>query len=573
MSQSSRTSLRVNTVLTTVLAIFVVVFALAAAAAIVTALKNQRVIADLGRGNIHRASELNAATSQIFQARALLTEAKTSMEGGLIQARDDALDRVDTLMTAAAASIEQLSQNVDDDLEGATHQRAVLDAYTALTAEGMRPLAAALKGWNGIVVNQITDKLMTPLSASFVDHVDNYQRHMRERGERSVAHADRVLTLAIGAAAGLCAFMCMLAIVSRLVFGRIVLRPLHIARHHFDRMANNDLTATINVRGDNEIGVLFSAMQRMQTNLSTAVRKVRSGAVRISDDVHGLVIAGVDNSARTTRQAAALEETAANMIALSTAVADTAHHAQDAARGASGAMVLAREAGGAAEQAALRMHEMAQEIGRIVTIVEVVQRIAFQTNILALNASVEAARAGVAGRGFAVVATEVRNLALHSAQAAKEIKVLIEATTVCAEHSVHEASAAGRISREVVAAIEHVTVAINDISTSTSDQASGIASINEAITEIDRATQESAVLAEHAAMAAQMLAAQARELSEATAAFVISDSHETSTDDDQRQSSRTLIALEQRDHSSESAPTRERPRPRPLRSLSPAGYD
>jgi len=514
-------SLRVNTVLTAVLTFFVAAFALAAAGAVGLSLENQRWIAELGRGNIERASDLSDATSRVFQARALLTEAKTNMEGGLIEARDAALKRVTIMLGGAASKIERLRANADEDAQGKPRYDAVIAAYDAFAGQGLTPLAAALQGWNGIEANRLSDAVIPNLSADFVARVDEYQQYMRERGERSVARAADVLQTAIWAALAAFGVVCVLAIASRLVFGRVVLRPLTGAGHHFDRMADGDLTAPIEQRGNNEIGVLFGAMRRMQGGLSQAVRSVRLGVDGMHAGVRDIAEGGADMSTRTARQAAAVQETAASMATLGTTVQHTAEQAQGAAAGAQAATQLAREAGSAVERAEQRMHDMAGEAGRIGAIVSVVESIAFQTNILALNAAVEAARAGQEGRGFAVVAGEVRTLAQRSALAAKEIKALIDAATACADAGVKEAADAGRTVRQVVTAIDSVRQAVADISMFANEQADRIVQVNAAVMEIDRGTQENAAMVEQTAAAAHQLAEQAENLRAAMAAFVV----------------------------------------------------
>ena len=448
MPHSLRTPWRVNTVLTAIVALFVVVFAAFAAAAVSTALENQRIIGELGRGNIDRSSDLNAATSEIFQARALLTEAKTNMEGGMIEQRDAALVRVDAKLKAAETHIARFRANPDTDTNGAAHYAEVLKAYEGFVKTGLQPLAAALKGWNGIEANRVSDQVLPKLADSFVNSTDLYQQAQRERGEQSVARADDLLNASVWVAWGVFAFFCVLAIGMRLVVGRVVLNPLKTAGTQFDRMADGNLADTIAPRGRNEIGVLFAAMRRMQQGLSRTVLSIRSNVEQMNAGVSEIAAAGNDMSDRTAQQAAALQETTANMSALDSTVQRSAVRAQEAERGARAATELARAAGDAVGRAESRMTEMSREADRISAIVNVVESIAFQTNILALNAAVEAARAGQEGRGFAVVAGEVRNLAQRSAEAAKEIKSLIDDTNACAAAGVQETADAARITRE-----------------------------------------------------------------------------------------------------------------------------
>jgi methyl-accepting chemotaxis protein len=156
---------------------------------------------------------------------------------------------------------------------------------------------------------------------------------------------------------------------------------------------------------------------------------------------------------------------------------------------------------------------------RIADIIGVIDGIAFQTNILALNAAVEAARAGEQGRGFAVVASEVRSLAQRSADAAREIKVLIHASVERVEQGSALVDRAGATMTEVVGAIRRVTDLMGEISVASKEQSAGVAQVGDAVTRMDRTTQENAALVEQSAAAAQSMRQQAQQLVTSVAVF------------------------------------------------------
>jgi methyl-accepting chemotaxis protein len=162
---------------------------------------------------------------------------------------------------------------------------------------------------------------------------------------------------------------------------------------------------------------------------------------------------------------------------------------------------------------------------RIADIIGVIDGIAFQTNILALNAAVEAARAGEQGRGFAVVASEVRTLAGRSADAAKEIKMLINASVERVEQGTTLVDQAGITMNEVVASIKRVTDLMGQISSASNEQAAGVSQVGEAVVQMDQVTQQNAALVEEMAAAASSLKSQAQELVQVVAIFKLGTGH------------------------------------------------
>ncbi len=516
-----RKNIRVTTALSAILALFVVLFALAAAGAITVLRENRADIEALGRGSIERAGDLADMTSRLFQARAALTDAKTAMEGGLEEARNESLAHAEALFKQAAASLERLRANPDASAAGAPLFDGVLAAYAAFADKTLAPMHAAIKGWNGIEVNRLVDKVLPASGGAYVKQADAYQTYARDQGQAAVASASFTLERVIAVAAGVLALVLILAVLIRLAFRRSILRPLNEAGAHFDRIADGDLTGAIAMRGDNEIGVLYSAMRRMQTGLSAAVASVRQGVEEIHAGSGEIAAGGADMSDRTARQAGSLQEASANMMQLAHTVQLTAGNADLASRQALGATQLAQRGGAAVDEVVQSMQGIAESARRIGEIVGVVDSIAFQTNILALNAAVEAARAGEQGKGFAVVAGEVRSLAQRSAQAAREIKGLIEDSAARVETGVRQVSLAGDTMRDMVQSVDRVTQIVAEISSATAEQAAGIASVNHAVADIERSTQENAAMVEQTAAAAAALEAQAQGLRRAVAVFQI----------------------------------------------------
>lgn len=287
-------------------------------------------------------------------------------------------------------------------------------------------------------------------------------------------------------------------------------------------MSQGDLTAHIQPRGTDEVALLLRAMDAMQNTLSTLVNAVRLGSESVATASSEIAQGNHDLSARTESQASALEETAASMEQLSATVKQNADSARQANQLAVNASSVAVQGGEVVGQVVETMKEINTSSRKIVDIIGVIDGIAFQTNILALNAAVEAARAGEQGRGFAVVASEVRSLAGRSAEAAKEIKQLINASVERVEHGTALVDQAGVTMTDVVSAIRRVTDLMGEISAASTEQSLGVSQVGEAVTQMDQVTQQNAALVEEMAAAASSLRSQAQDLVQHVALFKLS---------------------------------------------------
>ena len=301
----------------------------------------------------------------------------------------------------------------------------------------------------------------------------------------------------------------------------VVILPLQRAGARIAQIASGNLTMADEPVGRSEIGQLNGNLQKMQHALVQTVGTVRQGAEEIYRGTSEISVGNTDLSSRTEQQAAAIEQTAASMEQLAATVkqnAENAHHASKLAEDASG---KASRGGQLVSGVVSTMGSISTSSKKISEITSVINSIAFQTNILALNAAVEAARAGEQGRGFAVVAGEVRNLAQRSAQAAREIKSLIEDSVGRVEVGSTLVESAGETMGEIVNAVTRVTDIMGEIASASDEQSRGIDQVGLAVAEMDRVTQQNASLVEESAAAAAALEEQASRLTQAVAVFRI----------------------------------------------------
>ena len=308
-------------------------------------------------------------------------------------------------------------------------------------------------------------------------------------------------------------------IVASLAAIHLTLRPLREVVNTANLVASGDLTSFITVNGKDEIGELQLALAQLVVSVRTVVRDVRHEVANLRGASQEIAAGNQDMSSRTESQAANLEQTAASMEEIN---GTTQHTTQLAREGAS----VARETSGVARRSheavlavAQTMQEISESSGRIGDIIQVIEGVAFQTNILALNAAVEAARAGEQGRGFAVVAAEVRALAQRTTSAAKEIRDLIEESRVRVDNGTARTAEARSRMDEAMESVEKVAGMLEEISHATGEQSTGVAKISTSVVDLDAITQQNAAMVEELAAAAQSLNSQVQQVHDSIRVF------------------------------------------------------
>ena len=341
---------------------------------------------------------------------------------------------------------------------------------------------------------------------------DNQMDASANDAHGAVASMKLMLTIAM-------AFALVAAVLMALWIIRAITGPINQAVGIARAVADGDLSQHFEASGNSETALLLMALKDMQTSLSSVVANVRQGSEGVATASAEIASGNHDLSARTESQASALEQTAASMEQLSATVKQNADSARQANQLAASASTVAVKGGAVVAQVVDTMKGINDASRKIADIISVIDGIAFQTNILALNAAVEAARAGEQGRGFAVVASEVRSLAGRSAEAAKEIKTLINASVERVEQGTALVDQAGSTMTEVVSSIKRVTDLMGEISAASNEQSLGVSQVGEAVTQMDQVTQQNAALVEEMAAAASGLQSQAQDLVKVVAVF------------------------------------------------------
>ena len=454
---------------------------------------NERLVAD-----VFRQQEINAAN---YKAMALSSEP----EVGDILAAD---------IAATQRRHDGLMKQLEARLLAANEQALLLKISTASKdfARAQFELVAARDSGLTERIRQVYSTRFQPSSNALLATVAalaDFQRQAIDTAARQIARWSAM------ARAALIVFS-IAALVLGAVLGlwlvRSIAQPIRLAGATADRVARLDLCHDIEGHERDEAGQLLTSLGVMQGALRTLVQQVQGATHNISHASTDIASGNADLSSRTEQAASSLQQTAAAIQLITSAVhqsAGAAHHAEVMASSAS---TLAVQGGKAVTEMVSTMKDILQSSRSIEDIINVIESIAFQTNILALNAAVEAAHAGEQGRSFSVVATEVRSLASRSSTAAREIKAMINASVQRVESGVHLVNHAGQTMNQTVEAIQNVAGSIREITAATQAQTQDISRINTAVSQLNLMTRQNSTLVEQSAHASESLRHQAHEL-------------------------------------------------------------
>ncbi|WP_276349486.1 methyl-accepting chemotaxis protein [Enterobacter hormaechei] len=307
---------------------------------------------------------------------------------------------------------------------------------------------------------------------------------------------------------------------------KYLVTPINTVKKSIEEVTSGNLGVSIPEFGNNCAGRLIPGINSLSSNIATLVREIRASsqtAMTLSDQLSSR---SAQLSVKTEQQSASLVQTAASMEEMAASTKNNADNTRLASEQANTATLQARKGGELMGQVANNMQSITDCAQQMTEIISLIDGIAFQTNILALNAAVEAARAGDHGKGFSVVAGEVRSLAHRSAEAAKNIKSLIEVTSHNVTQGVNVVSEAEKNMHDIVTGSGNVSRLMDEISASTSEQEKGISQITLALSELERVTQSNVSMVEELNGSSDVLRNQVIELQTRTRNFRLKNEYQ-----------------------------------------------
>ncbi|MFL6614905.1 MAG: methyl-accepting chemotaxis protein [Pantoea agglomerans] len=479
---------------------------------------------DVDRHLVEQMTVLSKGNDQYFRVITRLSRVMESKAAGQTL-NDEAYAPVQQAldsMTQQLARFKQLAPGPmnPDVVDG------VIQSWQKLLDAGVTPQLQLARQASPDAYRQQANNVTPPLSRAFGISAEKFSQGAAEKLDATRVEVDHLtamtktiitITVIIG--------LFILLFTDRYLVAMLV-RPLESIRTHFAVIATGDLSQPVSDFGRNCVGKLVPLLSAMQDSLREAVSAIRSGTENISRGAAEISAGNNDLSSRTEEQAAALEQTAASMEQLTATVKFNADNARQASLLAETATTTAQRGGQLVSEVVSTMDGISGSSKKIAEITNVINGIAFQTNILALNAAVEAARAGEQGRGFAVVASEVRNLAQRSANAAKEIATLIEDSVQRVGKGAELVSTTGGTMNNILKSVQDVDAIMKQIASASEEQSKGISQVGAAVTEMDSVTQQNASLVEEVSAAASALALQTEALQASVSKFRLSSNRQ-----------------------------------------------
>lgn len=511
--------IKIRTALILILSIFSLLWAGAAGFALYS-LKELKL--ELGVTNIQQQNGdiINGANAQYYRVI-------TALERAMVGLGKNDIAFFDTEIKATHVELDNLKNGLSQFKaidHGNLDSKTIDDIYNSsfnLYNNAVLPLAEAANQQKISDFEKIKNDKYLPLRRDFSNAIGEYNAKITSLNNDANQRISQWVVWCQYMLIGALSLSVVIMLATDRYLVTFLVRPVNTVKAHLESLALGILDHKIIDLGRNCIGLLTPSIDKMQDNWAKTVREIRNSADAIYQGSSEISTGNADLSSRTEEQASALDETASSMEQLGSTVKQNADNAHQASTLADQATKEAYQGGVIVNEVVTTMTKINSSSHKIVDIISVINSIAFQTNILALNAAVEAARAGEQGRGFAVVASEVRNLAQRSAQAAKEIGVLINESVENIQSGSEQVTRAGDAMEKIVSSVSHVNDIMSEIASASSEQSKGISQIGTAVVQMDSVTQQNAALVQQSATASASLEEQARLLTEIVSIFKI----------------------------------------------------
>ncbi|NUL36051.1 Tar ligand binding domain-containing protein [Kosakonia sacchari] len=461
---------------------------------------------------------INNASDRYYQVKLLMDRALVFQANNDAQNYQQMIDRIGKDIDFLQNGLNQFK--VTDHANISTE--AIDNIYNSslnLFNQAITPMFAAIKANNIESYNQLSKAQFSPLRSGFSQAIVAYNQQIHDL--KSAANARIASWVSLTRTIIIVAMIIGLAmlVMSERYLALCLARSLEWVKQHLQVLSVGKLDKPTKDLGNNEVGQLIPYLETMQNNWVQTVTQIRNSAGEIYQGASEIASGNTDLSSRTEEQAAALTQTAASMEELSAVVKQNADNASEASTLAKTASAAVNKGEERVQAVIASMKNITSSSQKITDIINVIDSIAFQTNILALNAAVEAARAGEQGRGFAVVASEVRNLAQRSAGAAKEIKTLIDESVTNVNNGFDQVTLTSESMDNILRSVTSVTDIMGEIASASIEQSKGIGQVGTAISQMDSVTQQNAALVEESSATSGSLEQQAYQLTEIVSVF------------------------------------------------------